>query len=269
MTTTTLTGSSPTSVETDSARHPGIPFTRLLRAERRKMTDTRSGFWLVLVLILGALAAAVTVVATWDRLADGPNPSWTLGGAFIPFVPMTLLPVLAILLITSEWSTRSALSTFTLEPRRGRVIGAKTVVTVAATVLIWALCQGLAALAALLGEVIHSSSPVSWTIRWSALGGDLAQAVLLVLVAAALGLAIGNAPAAIVLYLILPVLTTTLALIPGLHTAMGWVSLDAISMLGAGSLDTRGWAHVAVSALIWIVIPAVVGTIRTLRREVK
>lgn len=272
MTTTTSQApavTSPASTEIDPAWRSGIPFTRLLRAEQRKMTDTRSGFWLVLMMILGALAAAITVVATWNRMAGGSSPSWTLGSAFIPLAPMTLLPVLAILLITSEWSTRSALSTFALEPRRGRVIAAKAVVTVAATVLIWALCQGLAALAALLGDVIHTTPPVSWTMHWSAMAGDLAQTVLLVLVAAALGLAIGNAPAAIVLYMILPVLTTTLGLIPGLHTAMGWVSLNGISLLGTGSLDADGWAHAAVSTLIWIIVPANVGTILTLRREVK
>ncbi len=254
----------------EPASIPGVPFTRLLRAEWRKMTNTRSGFWLVLVMVLGALAAMATVVATWDRMVPGPGSPWTLGGVIIPFVPMTLLPVLAILLITSEWSTRSALSTFALEPRRGRVIAAKAAVTVATTVAIWVLCQGLTALAALLGETIHTTSPVSWTMHWSALAGDLAQTVLLVAVAAALGLAIGNAPAAIVGYMVLPLLTTTLGMIPGLRTAMSWISLDGISTsLLAGTLGSRDWAHVIVSALIWIVVPAVIGTVLTLRREVK
>jgi ABC-type transport system involved in multi-copper enzyme maturation permease subunit len=36
-----------------------------------------------------------------------------------------LLPVLGILSVTSEWSQRTALTTFTLVPNRFRVIGAK------------------------------------------------------------------------------------------------------------------------------------------------
>ena len=39
-----------------------------------------------------------------------------------------LLPVLGILLVTSEWSQRTAMVTFTLEPSRSRVIAAKFVV---------------------------------------------------------------------------------------------------------------------------------------------
>src|SRR3712207_8192920 len=38
-------------------------------------------------------------------------------------VPMTIiLPILAVLSVTSEWSQRSGLATFTLVPHRGRVL---------------------------------------------------------------------------------------------------------------------------------------------------
>ena len=46
-----------------------------------------------------------------------------------------LLPILAIMLVTSEWSQRTALVTFTLEPRRSRVVLAKLVVAQLFTVL--------------------------------------------------------------------------------------------------------------------------------------
>jgi len=47
-------------------------------------------------------------------------------------VPMTIiLPVIAILSVTGEWSQRSGLTTFTLVPHRGRVIFAKAVVSMA------------------------------------------------------------------------------------------------------------------------------------------
>jgi len=46
-------------------------------------------------------------------------------------VPMTVvLPLLAALSVTSEWSQRSGLATFTMVPQRSRVIGAKAVATV-------------------------------------------------------------------------------------------------------------------------------------------
>ena len=41
-----------------------------------------------------------------------------------------ILPIIAILSVTGEWSQRSGLTTFTLVPHRGRVIPAKVVVAV-------------------------------------------------------------------------------------------------------------------------------------------
>ena len=38
-----------------------------------------------------------------------------------------ILPMIAILSVTSEWSQRSGLTTFTLVPHRGRVILAKAI----------------------------------------------------------------------------------------------------------------------------------------------
>src|SRR5690349_1449189 len=90
------------------------PFTRLVRVELRKSADTRSGFWLlasmgiVTVLTLGIM---LIVSATNDtaNLAYGDF----VGG--VAFLTGILLPVLGILLVTSEWSQRTAMSTFALE----------------------------------------------------------------------------------------------------------------------------------------------------------
>ena len=53
-------------------------------------------------------------------------------GAAIGIPMALLLPVMAILSVTSEWSQRSGLTTFTLVPHRGRVIWAKMVVSIVA-----------------------------------------------------------------------------------------------------------------------------------------
>ena len=49
------------------------------------------------------------------------------GGANIPM--NILLPVLGIMSVTSEWSQRTAMVTFTLEPSRSRFLAAKFVGT--------------------------------------------------------------------------------------------------------------------------------------------
>src|SRR6478752_8536271 len=99
---------------TASAR---IPLTRLIGVELRKMFDTRSGFWLMASLVITNLlaTAAIIVFAPHDQLTFD-NFAAAIGA------PMTLiLPMIGILAVTSEWSPRSVLTTFTLMPRRGRV----------------------------------------------------------------------------------------------------------------------------------------------------
>ena len=44
---------------------------------------------------------------------------------------MVILPMIAILSITSEWSQRTGLTTFTLVPHRSRIIPAKAFASVA------------------------------------------------------------------------------------------------------------------------------------------
>ena len=65
-----------------------------------------------------------------------------------------LLPVLGILSITSEWSQRTALTTYALVPRRERVVAAKLIAVVLA-----ALASVLASLAvAAVGTLVASAT---------------------------------------------------------------------------------------------------------------
>ena len=90
------------------------------------MLDTRAGFWL-LGLDPGAAAARPGDLRSSWRSNDGARTygdflgSWRSAGSL-------LVPVLAItMLVTSEWSQRTGLVTFTLEPHRSRVVVAKFV----------------------------------------------------------------------------------------------------------------------------------------------
>ena len=49
----------PASVSTD---RPGVPFSRLVRVELRKMFDTRAGRWLMISIVVLSLIAAVSVI---------------------------------------------------------------------------------------------------------------------------------------------------------------------------------------------------------------
>ena len=89
----------------------------------RKMFDTRSGFWLMASIGIAALLATGAVILF---APDDANHLQRFAAAI--GVPMSIiLPMIAILSVTSEWSQRSGLTTFTLVPHRGRVISAKAI----------------------------------------------------------------------------------------------------------------------------------------------
>ena len=101
---------------------PGpIPFSRLVRVEWTKATDTRAARWLLGLVALstvGTMLAPILAPTRFDQTYAG-----YLEVASIAQV--ILLPVVGILMLTSEWSRRSILTTFTQEPRRIRVVKAK------------------------------------------------------------------------------------------------------------------------------------------------
>ena len=128
-----------------------IPFVRLLKVELVKMFDTRAGFWLMVGIAATALIATVSVIL----FAPDSAMTYDNFGAAIG-VPMTLLlPVMAILSVTSEWSQRSGLTTFTLVPHRSRVIWAKMVVAMA----VGAVSIGVALAIGALGNLVGATSP--------------------------------------------------------------------------------------------------------------
>src|SRR5688500_7416497 len=103
------------------AAHARVPLSRVTAVELRKMFDTRSGFWLMASIAIASVLATVAVIlfAPDDELTHS-----TFGSA-IGFPMAVILPLIALLSVTSEWSQRSGLTTFTLVPNRGRVILAK------------------------------------------------------------------------------------------------------------------------------------------------
>src|SRR4051794_35282029 len=95
-----------------------ITATRLVKVELRKMFNTRSGFWMLISIgVLSPISAGSLLVFGLD--SDVTYQNFVRASGF----PMSvILPIIAILAVTGEWSQRSGLTTFTLVPSRGRVI---------------------------------------------------------------------------------------------------------------------------------------------------
>jgi hypothetical protein len=140
--------------------HRRIPLSRIVATEARKMGDTRSGFWLIAGIgILSLLATAAVIVFNTDDELTYHSFVAAIG------IPLTLvLPMIAILSVTSEWSQRSGLTTFTLVPDRRRVIAAKAIACVGVAVFSMPIALGIGALGNVMGSAIAGVEPV-WDLR--------------------------------------------------------------------------------------------------------
>src|SRR3954465_15282528 len=133
-----------------------IPLSRVVRVELRKMFDTRSGFWLIAsIAITGFIATIATIAFAPDK--DGTYYNFAKAVGF----PITvILPMVALLAITSEWSQRSGLTTFTYVPSRQRVVWAKTLSAVIVAVASMLFAFVIGAVGNVAGSTIAGTSTV-------------------------------------------------------------------------------------------------------------
>ena len=236
------------------------PLPRLTRVELRKMLDTRAGFWLLLLVGLSAVAV-VTVVLAAGKSADQTLPS--LFGSCVEAVSL-LLPVVGLLVVTSEWSQRTALSTFTLVPERGRVVAAKLLAASALAAASVLVCLVVAAA----GNVIEGGA---WHLDGSHIAYGALYELIGMLGALALGLLLMHSALAIVTYFVAPTIVAAAAsVVPGLREPSEWFDQSqTLAPLADGAMAAGDWARLAVSTAIWVGVPLALGLLRLRRHEMK
>jgi ABC-2 type transport system permease protein len=237
-----------------------IPFPRLVRAEWAKATDTRAARWLLALVALstaGMMLAPVLAPTSFDQT----QTSYLRVAALALSI---LLPVVAILMLTGEWSQRSAFTTFTQEPRRIRVVNAK----LAASLLLGggAAVFGGVVTAAGLGLASASGRALEADLTAGAITGYLLFVLLNVLAGVALGALLQSSATAIAASFALPAAFALLGAASKLvaewidmSTTFNWV------------LENEWGGHVpqiTFSVLFWVAVPLAAGVIRTTRRDV-
>jgi ABC-2 type transport system permease protein len=241
-----------------------VPLTRLVKVEMRKMLDTRAGMWLIIAII--ALTAVITVIFFFA--ADDKDRTFINYMGVMATPQGFLLPVLGILLMTQEWSQRTGMVTFTLEPRRAKVITAKVLAALAFGLLAVVLAIALAALGAAV-----SGAPDAWkNIGLDDVGKFALLQVSGVLQGLAFGLIFLNSAAAIVTYFVLPIAFSILTSVwTALADAQPWIDLGTSQqpLFSADSMSGQEWAQLLVGTLIWVVLPFLIGLWRMLRAELK
>lgn len=259
----TAPAEAPTTLDTSAT--PRTPFLRLVQVEVRKTWDTRAGVWL-LGTIVGITAAAMII---FFAVADSDD---RIFGNFIAFASTPqgfLLPVLGILLVTTEWSQRTAMVTFALEPSRSKVIGAKV-----AAALVWGFGAFVAAVAiAMLFTLVGGSGDKFQDLSLTVFLLFLALQLLTILQGLAYGLIFLNTPAAIVVFFVVPIASSIVfSVVPSLEDVAPWLDLGTAQeplFSEEFELTARQYAHLGTTSLIWILAPFVAGWVRVMRAELK
>ncbi len=270
MTTATALPRPTTEVATPARVVRPIPTTRLIQVELRKMFDTRAGFWLMAsVGIVSVLATAAVIIWASDAAITQDNFSAAIG------MPLSVvLPIIAILSVTGEYSQRTGLTTYTLVPWRGRVLGAKLVATLLVGVAAMLVALAVGALGNVLGSTIAGIDAV-WDISLSEFGTIVLANVLGMLMGFMLGVLLRSSAAAIVGYFVyafvLPVAFGTLAAFQEwFRDLQPWVDVNyATTRLFEGGLTAENWQQLAVTTVVWLWIPLALGLRAVLRAEVK
>ena len=257
-------------VSTRTSRPP-IPLRRIVEVEQRKSFDTRSGFWLLASIGIASVLTTGAVIA-WAPKHEFTYSQFTLA---IGVPTSVILPIIAALSVTAEWSQRSGLATFTLVPHRGRVMIAKALAAILVALGATVVAFSVGALGNLTGTTL-ADVPIVWDQTFADVGAFALANILLMLVGFTLGALIRNSPGAIVSYMlygfVAPGLLAFLAFNQRwFHDVRPWVDAkynqDAL-MRGDG-LSADAWSQLAVTSAIWVVLPLIVAVYSLPRSEVK
>jgi hypothetical protein len=266
-----------TAIAVDHARTPRavarpIPLMRVTQVELRKMFDTRSGFWLIASIVITAVLATAGVIL----FAPSDELTYSTFVTAIRFPMAVILPMIAILAVTGEWSQRSGLTTFTLIPHRYRVITAKAISSVAVGVVSVLLAFAIGALGNLVGTAFTGTALV-WNVTLTECLYFVLGNVLSLLIGFMLGVLIRASAGAIAAYFVYSFLLPTIFGLLATNVAwfrdlQPWVDVQYAQsslFIFEGTLTGEQWANIGVTGVIWLVIPLAIGLAFVTRAEVK
>lgn len=251
-----------------------IPFWRLVRVEFRKSYDTTASFWL-LAVIAGLVVIAELIAALVTGLKGVNNFGYSDFATVAGFITGLLLPVLGIMLVTSEWGQRTAMVTFATEPRRMLVIWAKLVVGLLLAVATVVFAMVMAVPFNLLQGAL--AGHMNWHFDGWGFSGFLVSQVFSMTGGFALAALFLNTPAAIVVYFAYKWMLPVLFGIGGhlMHwfgVVERWGSFQEAQgplYTSWGDISSVEWGRLVVSGVIWLVVPLLIGLWRINRAELK
>jgi len=238
------------------ARRTGPSLPAAVGLEVRKSLSTRSGKALVAAATLLAPAAIAIAAGTASEPLDNVLGPLVVTGMLSALV----LVALGVLSTAGEWSHGTVQTTFLLEPRRGRVMAAKSGAVALMGAAVAVVAAGLSALLLLVME-----PSASWDGSARAIGMVAVAGAVFALIGAGVGAAVGNTPGALTgIYLL------DLGILPVLQVVKPEIA-DKIDP-GNAVLELAQGNHQALSITIlavWVGVALLAGTVMNRRRAVQ
>ena len=198
-----MTAAAPVDATVDAAaQRPARPaspyrlsFGRVVRSEWMKLLTLRSTWWSLGVTVALSLAISLMMASASRDFGGGLTPVMTI---VMPMqFTMLVAGILGAIAVTGEYSTGMIRSTFTAEPRRGAVLGAKAIVVA----VVMALATALTYLVAiLLTAPILGGAGIDWSDAaqsWVPLGAGVFAMAMFALIGLGFGFIIRNGAGAI------------------------------------------------------------------------
>jgi len=260
-------------------RQSGLNLGRVIRSEWIKLRSLRSTVWSYAIVVVVSLGLSFVLASALSNQDFGPligTPEQTLiqASTFGTTFGVLVVAVLGVLVISGEYSTGMARSTFTAVPKRLPALAAKGIVLFLTTFVVGLIATVGSAAVAL---VVLSSNGLDPQITLEVVGSILLASLYLSLVAVfALGIgtilrsSAGGIAAALGLLLLLPTVVMVFAsitqaqwaidLIPFLLTNAG----ESMILQADGGLEL--WQS-ALTVVLWAAIPLAGGALLLKRRD--
>lgn len=199
-----MTAAAPVDATVDAAAAPRparpaspyrLSFGRVVRSEWIKLLTLRSTWWSLGVTVALSLAISLMMASAARDFGGGLSPVMTI---VMPMqFTMLVAGILGAIAVTGEYSTGMIRSTFTAEPHRGAVLGAKAIVVA----VVMALATALTYLVAiLLTAPILGGAGIDWSDAaqsWVPLGAGVFAMAMFALIGLGFGFIIRNGAGAI------------------------------------------------------------------------
>ena len=249
-----------------------VPLHRLVDVELRKLIDTRAGMWLL--ILIGAVIVLVEAVLVITAINFGEVAPWSVMFAVMATPLGLLLAVLGVMTVTSEWGQRTSLVTFSLEPRRMRVVLAKLLAGLLATVVLLLFTLVFTAALNPLQATIIGQDAI-WDVPRSQLVGFGILHTSAFFLGFSFGMLIPNTPAALVAYFVFRFVVPGLLMTLGMFwdwfaPVVNWVHFsNALEVVLDVAPTSEAYWHLASATGLWVVLPLVLGSVLLVRREIK